>query len=481
MGHAKGITRREFLGALGWGAGGAAFLGSQVSWARPLAGLASAGLRSDPHFFLHVLFDGAWDQSYGFDARPLEMTRAGLLQNYLGTEPSLWTGANGQATWASPAVTSALAPYKSDFSVVNGVLMSASQDDHLEVAAQALAGASKIENFMPLLAGSHTPLGTVQMGFFSSDARNATELVDLDPNGALALMEKYRSGGRPDPSSPLHRFLTARADALSQGPGSLSAAARELVAGFERSGDLVDKIQSLRLTPPSPPPPNGGPDLLPGAGDPPVDVERFSEFAFELFRRGAARCVAIRPRGLFFDTHAPESAAGHPKLMTQAAEYVATLLKKLKDTPFDSTRSFFDLTTLVVSSEFSRTMRQENAPLDKTGTDHNALCNSVWLAGKRIRGGLVIGESDFRSLTEALSPAHLRKDPRRLKFMARPFDFVTGRARTDLPAELKTEDYIGFDSVVNTLYCAYGVDVSHHRKLARSATRAPLLDALLKT
>ena len=68
------------------------------------------------------------------------------------------------------------------------------------------------------------------------------------------------------------------------------------------------------------------------------------------------------------------------------------------------------------------------------GTDHNPLANTVLIGGAGIKSGLVIGASDFRTATESLSGAHLQLDRDRVKVMGRPFDFTTGRARTDLPA-----------------------------------------------
>ena len=62
---------------------------------------------ADPHFFLLIVLDGGADPSYMFDARPLSMTRAGKIQNYLGEEPGVWTGSNGVGDARHPAGGSA--------------------------------------------------------------------------------------------------------------------------------------------------------------------------------------------------------------------------------------------------------------------------------------------------------------------------------------------------------------------------------------
>ena len=91
------------------------------------------GCRSDqdPHFFLLVVLDGGADPSYMFDARPLSMTRAGMIQNYLGEEPSAWSGSNGVTTLATRLVAP-LRPFRDRFSVLNGVYMTPSFDGHLQ-------------------------------------------------------------------------------------------------------------------------------------------------------------------------------------------------------------------------------------------------------------------------------------------------------------------------------------------------------------
>ena len=85
----------------------------------------------DPHFFLLVVLDGGADPSYMFDARPLSMTRAGKIQNYLGEEPGVWQGNNASSTLATRLVAP-LRPLKDRFSVLNGVYMTPSFDGHLQ-------------------------------------------------------------------------------------------------------------------------------------------------------------------------------------------------------------------------------------------------------------------------------------------------------------------------------------------------------------
>jgi hypothetical protein len=154
------------------------------------------------------------------------------------------------------------------------------------------------------------------------------------------------------------------------------------------------------------------------------------------------------------------------------------LLKGLETTPFDTHRSLFDVTTVMIASEFGRTLRAPERAVDDTGTNHNPHCNSILIGGKGIRPGLVIGASDFRDAGEKLSRAHLALDPALEKTMGRPFDFATMRPRDDLPDAFEITDYLTIGSVINTLYSVFKVPKSHYRTMVSGAAAAPVLYGL---
>jgi hypothetical protein len=124
-------------------------------------------------------------------------------------------------------------------------------------------------------------------------------------------------------------------------------------------------------------------------------------------------------------------------------------------------------------------MRQNSLPIDNTGTDHNPLSNFAWIGGGGIKGGQVIGASDFQTSTEVLSKVHASLDPTSLKVMGRPFDFSTMRPRTDLPTSYDVKDYLNFASVINTIYQMFNVPKSRYRKLDRFGSVAPVLSGLI--
>src|SRR5688572_24576360 len=107
------ISRRKFINVSAMG------LGSLII---PISPYVFAKDDQEPHFFIQVTLNGGVDHTYFFDARNLEMTKAKKLQNYLGTEPEMMTGTNGQSTLVS-SIVKPLLEFKNELSVINGVVM----------------------------------------------------------------------------------------------------------------------------------------------------------------------------------------------------------------------------------------------------------------------------------------------------------------------------------------------------------------------
>jgi hypothetical protein len=138
-----------------------------------------------------------------------------------------------------------------------------------------------------------------------------------------------------------------------------------------------------------------------------------------------------------------------------------------------------DVTTVMIASEFGRTMRSAEAPIDNTGTNHNSLSNSVLLGGKGIKGGLVIGASDLATERAQASGAHRAMDPALEKTMGTPFDFAALRPISELPDEFDIEDHLTVASVINSVYALFNVPQDRYRSLGRNLPVAPVLHGLL--
>ncbi len=163
-----------------------------------------------------------------------------------------------------------------------------------------------------------------------------------------------------------------------------------------------------------------------------------------------------------------------------AIDKLAVLLRGLAETPYDAKRSIFDVTTVMIASEFGRTLRAPDMKVDATGTNHNQYSNSILMGGKGVRGGMVIGASDMADLSAPISKAHLAVDPvlEKTRRAAIRFQHAASRA-TDLPETFDVDDYLTIGSVVNTLYSVFNVPKSHYRKMGRDKQAAPVLRGLL--
>ena len=78
----------------------------------------------------------------------------------------------------------------------------------------------------------------------------------------------------------------------------------------------------------------------------------------------------------------------HGPRIQQGCDAVALLMEDLASTPYDSSSSWLDHTTIWCFSEFGRTALKNN----NGGRDHS-LINSMMLMGAGIKGGQVIGAS----------------------------------------------------------------------------------------
>lgn len=450
-----GLTRRKMLFS------SAAALGVTLLLPRKKSQAAGS---SEPRFLLNLVGIGGLDASMMFDARPRAMTAAGKIHNPLNEDPMPWMGDNGQAamthTTAAP-----LHPLRDKFSVINGVLMSTNFDGHdqnlnLMLAGNPFGGVS----FNAILNKSDfAPLDYVRVGDLFANLQD-TRNVELTPAGLKELVGGVKSLDSMSPA--VDEFLTNESGALGDPYDRFGAGVLSLDAATTASKVLSTRLQSINL----------------GNEADPLDGQL--ALIRETFKLGIARgaMFSITPGGLdlIFDTHASTQAVAQGPNYVELSTRLARVFRFLSDTPYDGTRSLLDVTTVIYGAEFGRTMRQSFAPINNTGTDHNPLSNSLIVGGAGIKGGLVVGASDFQTATEQLSPVHLMADPESVKTMAKPFDFTTQMPRTDLPQEFKPSDYLQIGSVINTIYSLFGVEQNLWRRVEQGGSNAPVLTSLVK-
>lgn len=416
-----------------------------------------------PHFFLLVVLGGGADASYMYDARPLSMSAAGRIQNYLGQEPALLQGRNG-TTARTTSLVQPLARLQDRFSVLNGVVMTPSFDGHLQNMNYMLTGdAFGGESFVPHLnsdgdGAAAALLDAVVPGSpLFSNASNNARVVPLQPQTVGVLAQQLRNLTPMRRDDELGAFIRSRMQAAAKGTGRFSAGARAMLAGADAADEMHQRLARLQSPDPS------------WTAD-----EQAIALVGQCFRLGIARsAVCVLPEN--FDVHSPDLAQKQPQIFASAVERIATLFDGLIETPYDDKRALIDVTTVMVASEFSRTLRSQDAPISYTGTHHNQFANTILLGGKGIRANMIVGATDLADENSQPSPAHLALDPRLEKAMGRPFDFATLQPRSDLPGRFEISDYLTIGSVVNTVYALFGVPQARWRRLGRDLPVAPIL------
>jgi hypothetical protein len=430
---------------------------------------ASAIESTEPHFFLQLNVFGGFDQSYLFDSRPLSMVGAGKKALYLNEEPTEWIGSNGHRTLVTPA-TAPLRAVQSDLTILNGVVMAAQFDGH-EQNANFLTTGNPFGGayFVPHLnhGPNQTLIDFVSTGFFMPfQSDNSQNGVPLNASSLATLKNRIQQETSANPVQ-VHEFVRSRMAKVGEGSGKLSLGARQMLAGHSRMSSLSDAVRRMNITP---------------SEDP---LEQSLQVVAQSFVSGLARSafaivdIRLGDQPANVDTHAASDAKESLAMATQLGENLARILKFLKETAFDQGRSLFDVTTVMFSSEFGRTMRQKGAPMDDSGTDHNPLTNTVLLAGKGIRGGRVLGASDYRIESEELSGAHQQLDPDGIKQMGLPFDHSTGAVRSDRPSSYNAGDYLSMPNIANSLMEIFGVDRKHFWVTERNAGIAPGIVTLI--
>ncbi|HTL33790.1 MAG TPA: DUF1501 domain-containing protein [Kofleriaceae bacterium] len=413
-------------------------------------------------YLLHLIAQGGLDTASMFDARPMAMTAAGKIHNPHNVDPAVWTGTNGQTALAAPP-TQALASIRDRFSVLNGVVMSTTFDGHDQNTNLFLAGspfggssfAATLNTITP------SPLDYVRLGTIIGAELQDPRAIPLSEPGFAQLKSGVNALGKISPF--VDDFLASESATLGSNTKRFGAGVAALDRATLASTDLRERIESVDL----------------GSESDPLDAQL--AVVRELFRLDIARgaMLAINGDDLFFDNHAPQAAQAQAPSYVELCTRIARVFKFLAATPFDDTHSLADVTTVVVGSEFGRTMRQLNNPITNTGTDHNPLSSTVLVGGAGIRGGLVLGASDFQTANETLSGAHTTLDPENVKVMGRPFDFSAAAPRSDRPAGFAATDYLQIASVINTIYSLFGVESAAWRLTERGGDAAPVIHDLL--
>ncbi|MCX6117600.1 MAG: DUF1501 domain-containing protein [Proteobacteria bacterium] len=470
--HSYLLGRRTFLGQ----AVSTSFvLGITTSCFADQLGLIKSykdsSLANDPHYFLTVAIPNGVDATYLFDARPLEMTVANLQVNYLGEDPTLWQDSKGGSTLVTSLVKP-LEKWRSNFSIINGVVMSTLDGHEQNMNAFLTGNPFGGDMILPIHSTEKFPIGFIQTGpMYGTTITNSALGLTMSPDQCKQLSKSaanFASAGHP-----ITRSLLRLTQSKTGGNGRLSHSARNLSQAIGMAPDMAQKFSKLDFDIPT--------------GNQPSEDEKFTNnikanvnmiaatFLNELTR---SALLEMNPGDL--DTHGPQDAKDLPIVMKRLALGLSAIFEALANIEHSEGRSMLDCTTIVISSEFSRTMRQPGLAIDKSGTDHNGLSNTILVGGKGIQGGLILGETDYRTPDEELSQAHLSLDGQKVRRMGKPFDFAKEEHTNSHLTEYSPYSYLSPNNITNTLQEILKIDRKHRFKFGRETPNASVLKKLIK-
>lgn len=423
----------------------------------------------DPHFLLHVCIAGGVDPTYFFDARPLAMTDAGIVQNYLYKTSEaegdmergkriVMEGSNGTRTLRT-TLTEPLMPFKDDITILNGVVMNGGgieghgQNMYTLFTGQTVGG---FPSFVPMIGQSRgMPIESVHVGGWKGDGNQAPSnfggSVQIESYGGAELFQDTSAATEFVPEDPAAAYLLKRYLSHSNGNDAFALGCKALHAGLSGAPRLSSAIRE--------------------AADTSINTQNDGALiqalmmTHRLFSGGVAGAVTImmdRDMGSSFDIDAHDRGvcSALPTSYEMIVTDLADMLNYLKTTEFSPGKSLLDVTTVMISSEFGRTYRgASSGSIWTTGTEHNQLINSLVFLGKAIKPGQIIGSSDMDTVDnckpENISGAHKQLTSPEGGFngapMGRPFDFNTGLSVQANPEQFDITNYLTIQSVNNTL------------------------------
>jgi uncharacterized protein (DUF1501 family) len=441
-----------------------------ASFMRPTKLFAAAGDSRESHYFLHVNIAGGLDVNYLFDTRPLDMTAKGLITNYHGKEPVRYTGKNGQSTLRT-TLTDPLMKWSDHFSIINGVVMSPTFQGHDQLANMLLTGNPfGGESFIPFNNQLSRPLDFIQSGTIFANILNEGGGIKMSPAACKKLVDRVAAvGGNARALKSMHR----QSKEVAKIPSTLGNSALRLAASTIALPDLAGRMKKLQITAPDETQQASPRERLLASTKAEINM------VTEMMRAGITDSgVIVFDESI--DSHDPNSAQKLPVTVQNIIDSLAIVFEHLSSTQSPSGRSMLEDTTILIGSEFSRTMRQSGVTIDKSGTDHNPLTNTFIVAGKGIKGGLVLGQSDCQTADEVQTAAHDSVDPSRVSIMGRPFDFAASVPLPEAkPSVFDHTQYISAQNVVNAVQDVLDLPKNKRFALGRNLPVAPSLQALL--
>lgn len=374
----SGLTRREFVTLASHAAGlamlGGPLMGSMIP-SRAFAQKTVGGAR-EPHLLLNLRIKGSWDVMMATDAKQPDTVRGEGIQDngFLFINGRVPDGKLGSALLGKSMQP--LKKYLPEIAVINGIVMVRESSSHDVNLAYMSSGSTEASTaYAPFLfSKSGGRIGDrVAHQIQDGDLRDGGYIKKIP----LAELSQARSN-----TSPYDMILTQVAMSLSNDDTSQSVLIREQAA----EKDALARLQALNQQ-------RANQRLGSGTQGMNAALLAISGFGSGYIQSAVCDFTAQATQ----DTHNNHDARQGRALSTVFSD-LAILIELMKNTPFtgegsNALQSVFDVTTVVVTSDFSRT----SAPEGGDGTGHNQYCNSAIVFGKNIAGGQSIGSSDVWS------------------------------------------------------------------------------------
>lgn len=328
-----------------------------------------------------------------------------------------------------------LMKHKGEFSVVNGLIMAANNQDHDSNAEYMASGNGEGKApYLPVELAASMPSGSLGVVFEgSTKAKDRKIMISslASVQALVTMLDLSEFGGYIGGATESAEFKRAQDALINDGP---------------RLHDLISRIKGKTS--------NSSTDQ--------------ASIVAATFASGTSlhAQIDIRPKnGL--DTHSNHEK-NHMDSLTNVFEQISAIFDVFKTTPAGTSgKSLFDRTVFMVASEFGRTPALNAAK----GKDHNPLVNSTILAGGGIVGGQQIGESHLIRAEKSLTgmPVHA----------ALPIDFNTLQvARTKKDAQAGAYTYITPEHIIATVATALKADWSVFKSIPQST---PAFTSLIKS
>jgi hypothetical protein len=305
-------------------------------------------------FFVTVIFGGAWDTSLSLDPWLLAQ-RPGEKEYFIEYTP------DNLRPWGPRALGPAMqvmSPHFKDLSIINGIFMSTNDNGHESLQNYAISG----------------------------DSKNQRAAFNLELNATLPPSQFSVLTDRPIPVG----IRANKTTDFNIAENSINQNSQDLAKSFIQNANrgILKKVKDAQKNK----------NQLELAQKllaeykktlPIIENSNFNSLAIAAasFQTGLSRSAVLSPR-VELDTHSAHPGK-HLAEQIKGWSYLNELFKLFKSVEYKPGKSLFEMTTFLVTSEFTRTPALNTAK----GKDHNPWTNSALLAGRGIKGGVVEGAS----------------------------------------------------------------------------------------